>query len=170
MSDYHRTTRECSVSQLHPELCQAILSYFQAHALGDLETETIMCCETISEKKNAGRLVSWLNDTLDTTIHTGILLTSQWLIWVRYGDKSGMLLTAANLKHISVGMYTSLFTKDTGLEVVGYVEGSKGQMRGYIGMGPELATQKLCDEARQAIDKVNPPNPKKWPRWLGGER
>jgi hypothetical protein len=76
MSDYYRTTRECSVRQLHPELRQAIRNYFQEHNLGDLDAETISCCETISEKKVTGRLISWLNDNSDTTIHTGILLTS----------------------------------------------------------------------------------------------
>jgi len=46
MSNYHRITRECTVSQLHPELRQAIQSYFQAHDLGNPETESLMCCET----------------------------------------------------------------------------------------------------------------------------
>ena len=168
MSDYNRTTRECSVSQLHPELRQAIRSYFQEHELGDPQAETLMCCETISEKKNAGGLVSWLNGELDTTIHTGMLLTSQWLIWVRSGDKSGTLLAAADLKQISVKAYTSILTQDTGLEVSGYIEDSKGLMRGYIGMGSELAAQKFCDEVKQAITKANPPTKKSWPKWLGG--
>jgi elongation factor P--beta-lysine ligase len=51
MSDYNRTTRECSVSQLRPELFQAIRAYFQEHQLGELETETLSCIETISQKK-----------------------------------------------------------------------------------------------------------------------
>jgi hypothetical protein len=85
MSDYNRTTRECLVNQLHPELRQAIRRYFEEHELGNLEAETIMCCETISEKKNPGRLASFLKDASDTTIHMGMLLTSQMLIWVRKG-------------------------------------------------------------------------------------
>ena len=97
MSDYNRTTRECSVIQLHPELLRALRNYFQEHQLGDLEAESRICCETISRKKNEGGLFSWWNTAEDTTIHTGILLTSQSLIWVRAGDKSGTLLTAANL-------------------------------------------------------------------------
>src|SRR5512143_2724284 len=132
MSDYNRTTRECSVSQLDPEVLQAFRNYFQEHKLGDLEDETLLCYETISVKKNVSRLFSWLNAGDDTTIHMGILLTSQWLIWVRSGDHSGTVLAAANLNHISVRAYASIFTKDTGLEIVGYLEGLRSPIRGYI--------------------------------------
>ena len=169
MSDYNRTTRECSVSQLHPELRQAIRRYFEEHELGDLEAETLMCCETLSEKKNISRLVSLLKGAEDTTIHTGMLLTSQWLIWVRRGDQSGTLLTAANLKEIQARAFTSILVKDTGLEIFGYIGDSKGKMRGYIGTGSELAAQKFCEEVQKAIANVTPPTQKGWPKWMGGQ-
>ena len=168
MSDYNRTTRECSVNQLHPELLQAIRGYFQEHELGDLEAETLMCCETISEKKDFDRLTSLLKGAEDTTIHTGMLLTSQWLIWVRRGDQSGTVLNIANLKEIQVRSYMSILAKDTGLEIFGYIGNSKGQVRGYVGMGTELATQKFCEEVKKAISNVQPPTKKSLPKWLGG--
>ena len=168
MSDYDRTTRECPVSQLHPELLQAIQSYFQEHKLGHLEAETLICCETISKKKSSGRLASLLKGELDTTIHTGMLLTSQWLIWVQRGDLSGTLLNAANLKEIQTRAYTSILTRDTGLEIFGYIGNSKGRVQGYVGMGPELAAQKFCEEVKKAITKVKPPAKKGLPKWLTG--
>jgi hypothetical protein len=168
MSDYNRTTRECPVSQLHPEVLLALRNYFQEQKLGDLEAETALCCETISTKKNMGRLVAWLHGTEDTTILTGMLLTSQWLIWVRSGDQSGMSLSAANLNLISARPYTSLFVRDTGLEISGYLNGSKAPIRGYIAMGSEAAAQKFCDEVSQAITKLNPPKQRARPKWLGG--
>ena len=168
MSDYNRTTRECPVSQLHPEARQAIRNYFKEHELGDLVTESLICCETVSEKKNLSGLASWLSDDLDTTIHTGMLLTSHWLIWVRSGDRSGTHLAAANLENISVRESFSLLTQDVGLEVSGYLEDSKGRMRGYIAMGVEPAAQKFCDEVKQAIAKVKPPRQKGLPKWMGG--
>jgi len=168
MSDYNRTTRECPVSQLRPELLQAIRNYFQEHRLGVLEAEALMCCETISRTKSAGGLARLLKDEPDSTIHTGMLLTSQLLIWVRSGDQSGTLLTAANLKDIRVREHTSLLERDNGLEVFGYIGNSNRRVRGYIGMGPELAAQKFCDQVKQAITKVTPPAKKGLPRWLGG--
>jgi hypothetical protein len=168
MSDYNRTTRECTVSQLHPELFLAVRNYFQEHQLGDLETDTLQCCETISRKKSANRLISWLNDSLDTTVHMGILFTSQWLIWVRSGDKSGTQLASANLTRISVRVYSSIFTKDAGLEIAGQVEDSKGMVRGVLAMESVAAAQKFFDEMNQAIIKVNPPAPKGLSKWWGG--
>ena len=168
MSDYNRTTRECSVRQLHPEVFLALRNYFQEQKLGDLEAETVLCCETISTKKNVGGLFSQLNSTADITIHTGILLTSDWLIWVRSGDKSGTVLSAATLSNIVVSTYKSMFVDDTGLEIFGYIEGSKRAVKGYIGMGPESATQKFCDDVKQAITGVNPPKKRVWPKWMGG--
>ena len=97
-----------------------------------------------------------------------MLLTSQKLIWVRRGDQSGIVLNTADLKEIQVSAYISMLTKDTGLEVIGYIEDSKSKTRGYIGMGSELAAQKFCDQVKQAITKVNPPAQKKLPYWLGG--
>jgi hypothetical protein len=168
MSDYNRTTRECSVSQLHPEIRRALQSYFLEHQLGDWEAETLMCCETISEKKDFGRLISLLKGAGDRTIHMGMILTSQWLIWVRRGDQSGTLLTAANLKEIQVRTYISILAQDTGLEIFGFIGDSKSQIRGYVGMGAESAAQKFCEAVKKAITNVNPPSQKFWPKWMGG--
>jgi len=157
MSEYIRTTRECPVSQLQPDLLHAIQDYFQEHKLGALEAEILMCCETISKKKKACKMVSWLSSTSDTVIHTGMLLTSQWLIWVHHGDQSGTLLNAASLKLIRAGFYSSLFPKDVGLEIVGYIGEAKDRARGYIGMEDGLVTEKFCEAVKQAITKANPP-------------
>ncbi len=169
MSEYTRTTRECSVSQLYPELLQATQNYFQEHRLGSLEAETIMCCETVSKKKSNSKLASWLSGNPDTTIYTGMLLTSQWLIWVHHGDQSGTRLNAANLKQIRAEIYSSPLTKDSGLEIAGYIGEAKDRARGYIGMGAEPAAQKFCEKVIQVINEVNPPPTKKGLfRWLTG--
>ncbi len=164
MSEYTRTTRECSVDQLHPEIFRAIQQYFQEHKLGHLQSETIACCETISEKRKD----SWLNSKQDKTIYTGMLLTSDWLIWVHYGDRSGIRLNVANLKEIGADYHTSLFTKDSGLEIAGYLGDTKDRVRGYIAMGTGPATEKFCEEVRQAVNKINPPSSNKPFKWLSG--
>lgn len=168
MSDYNRTTRECSVSQLQPELRQAVQDYFQKHELGDPAAETLMCCETISTRKNVDGIFSFLTSSGDATIHTGMLLTSEWLVWVRKGDRSDTVLTAASLKEIQVKTYLSILNKDNGLEIAGFIRDSQSQVRGYIGMGLEPAAQKFCEEVEKAVAKVKPPAPKPFSRWFGG--
>ena len=165
MSDYIRRTRECSIGQLRPELVRAIREYAQNHhELGNVE-EVLMCCETTSEKKRAGALAALLGDNPDTTLYTGMVVTPQWLIWARHGDKSGIRVSSARLQDVQVKVYASLLVKDNGLEVSGYIGDSNAQVRGYIGMGPEPAAQKFCEQVQKAIEKVNPKPAKKsmWP-------
>jgi hypothetical protein len=160
MSEYIRSTRECSVYQLHPELLQALQSYFQEHQIGNLQSDIVMCCETISRRKNTRKPITWLDGRPDTTIYTGTLLTSQWFIWVHHGDQSGTRVHAASLNEIQAEFYTSLLTKDAGLKIAGFVGDDNTRIHGYIGMGEDLATQKFCEEVRQAILKANPPTTK----------
>jgi hypothetical protein len=162
MSDYHRFTRECSLGQLRPELARAIREYAQNHReLGNVEVEVLMCCETTSEKKRVGALAALLGDDPDTLLYTGMVVTPQWLIWARYGDQSGMRVSSARLQDVRVSVYASLLVQDTGMQVSGYIGDSKGRVRGYIGMGPEPAAQKFCEQVQKAIEKVNPKPAKK---------
>ncbi len=168
MSEYIRTTRECSADQLHPELLQAIQKYFQEYKLGHLGAETRRCCETISKKRSVSKTFAWMSGTPETIIYTGMLLTSQRLIWVHHGNVSGTLLNAAKLSEIRAEFYTPLFTKDAGLLIVGYIGDAKTRVRGHIGMGTDLAAQKFCEEVKQAINEINPPTKKDLFRWRAG--
>lgn len=158
MSTYNRTTRECSVAQLRPELRQAIWEYFKEHNLGDPEAESLMCCETIAEKKDAGKLASWLSGESDTIIYIGMLFTHQMLIWVRKGNQSDPVLHAANLKEIRVSAYEPLLSKELGLEIAGFIETTKSWVRGHIEMGPEAATKEFVKAVQEAIAGLNPPS------------
>jgi hypothetical protein len=170
MGDYIRSTRECPVNQVRPELRRALEEYFQKNSLSDLEAETILCCETVSEKKADSWLDTLLGGKEEPVIYTAMLLTSTHLIWARGGQKSSINVNIADLRFIHVKPFSSLFIKDTGLEISGLLGNSKGMKLGYIGMGPEPITQKFCDEVQQAIDKVHPPSASKWPAWMRGDR
>jgi len=167
MSAYIRFTRECSFGQLRPELVRAIREYAQNHReLGNVEVEVLMCCETTSEKERAGALAALLGDDPDTILYTGMLVTPQWLIWARSGDQSGSEVSSANLQDVQVRAFASRLVKDTGMEVSGYIGDSKGRVRGYIGMGPEPAAQKFCEQVQKAIEKVTPKPAKKRRLWF----
>jgi hypothetical protein len=168
MSSYIRTTRECSVSQLHPGLSQAIQEYFQTHQLGDLDTGVLKCCETISEKRNLGKLASFLDGNPDTTIRFALLLTADWLIWAGSGDRSGIIVTGARLFGLQVKTFVARRTKYMQLELSGIIGDTKEYVRGILEMGPELAAQKFCEGVEQAVLKLNPPAKKTRLRWFGG--
>jgi hypothetical protein len=168
MSDYTRSTIECSVRQLRPELRRAIDEYFEKHTLGDAETEAVLCCETVSERKEPGWLASLFGEKMGPPIYTAMLLTATELIWARGELQSDITVTGADLKFIRAKPYASMFINDTGLQISGII--GSGTMSGYIGMGPEPAAQKFCDEVQQAIARINPSSTRKWPSWMGGNQ
>jgi hypothetical protein len=157
MSNYKRYTRECTLEQLRPELLDALRAYLLGHGLADVEAQIVMCCETMSEKQTTSVLASLFGEDVDQTYYTGAFFTPQILVWVRSGDKTGAAVVSAQLREIRVRPYASPLVKDAGLEVIGYVGDSRTQLRGYIGLGTELAARKFCEAVKQAVDKVNPP-------------
>jgi hypothetical protein len=158
-SDYHRSTRECALAELKPELNQAIHEYLSRQRLSNVEVEVLMCCETISEKKPIGSLEAFLGGDPDTILHTGMLVTPHWLVWARSGDKTGTIVQSAQLQDIKAQVYSSQLVKDNGLELYGYIGNSTRRVRGYIGLGPEEAAQKFCQTVIEAIDKATPKKP-----------
>ncbi len=157
MSNYRRFTRECTLEQLRPELLHALREYLLGHGLADVETQIVMCCETISEKQKTSFLASLLGEERDDTYYTGAFFTPQLLVWVRSGDKTGAVVVSAQLREIHVRPFASPLVRDAGLEVIGYVGDSRARIRGYIGLGTELAASRFCEAVKQAVDKVNPP-------------
>ncbi len=137
---------------------QAMRDYFENQKLVGIETAILMCCETTSEKKapngSRGVLAFLEGEDPDTTVYTGMFVTPEWLVWARVGNKSGTLVTSADLRNVKVKPFSSRFTEDTGLEVSGFIGDSPGRVKGYIGMGPEEAARKFCDEAVQAAEKA----------------
>jgi hypothetical protein len=168
MFDYTRTTRTCSVSQLHPSLAQAIRDYFQTKQVGDPDKDTVLCCETISTREKPTKLFGWLDGNPDTNIHLATLLTSEWLIWARTGDQTGTVVTGAKLQVIKVKAFVTKHAKNMELEITGFLSDSKEYVRGNLEMGPDIAAQKFCDTVGLAVQEVKPPVKHKFPRWMGG--
>jgi hypothetical protein len=162
MIGYTSTTRECSASRIHPSLYQAVREFFQTHQVGDLDAETLLCCETTSEKQNPGKFASFLDGNPDLTIHLAVLLTAEWLIWARSGDRSSTLATGTKLKLIRVKAFVAKRTKDMQLEVSGFMVDSKEYVRGNLEMGTEAVAQKFCEAVEKAVLKANPPTKRKF--------
>src|SRR5579859_8064205 len=116
MSDYTRVTRECAVGELKPELLAAIRAYAQAHELGQVEADALLCCETRSERKKKGFLASLGGGDPDALNQVGLILTPQWLVWARNGARSGTVVSAARLRDVQVSAYRSPLIPDSGLE------------------------------------------------------
>jgi hypothetical protein len=166
MIGYIHTTRECSLGQLPPAMLQAIRDYFQSHRLGDPESEIRICTETIARKRSPGRLSAFLDGNLDEVTHLAILLTAEWLVWVRHGLRSGTNITGAKLGMIQVKVFIAKRTKNMEMGISGLLNDSKEPARGTLTLGPEPAAQKICDEVLLANQKLVPPAKNKFLRWM----
>jgi hypothetical protein len=167
MSSYTRTTRECDFSQIHPQLSQAIREYFQTHQLGDPDTEIRLCCETITEKHNPGKLVSLLEADPDSIVHLVLLLTTDWFIWARHGSQTGALVNGTRLKGLQVKTFVTKRTDNMQLEILGRIGGAKDFVRGRLELGPEREAQKFCEEVVRSVQSLTPPVKKSRLRWFG---
>lgn len=150
MSEYQRTTRECSMSDLHPELVRAIREYARKRQLGDVESEVLICCETTSERQKKGLLNRLFGDP-DAVHHTAMLLTPRLLIWGTTGEKRGTSIISARLSDIEVRDYDSSVIEDSGLDVFGFLNQSPERVQAFIGLGREQAAERFGRALKERV-------------------
>ena len=153
MSEYVRTTRECSLDELRPELAAAIRAQIQQYKLDTVESTALMCVESTSTKQKKGLFGS------AETIHMGVLLTPKWLIWGagKQGEKPAVI--SARLQDLIIQDYEKSamykIMPDVGMNVTGRYTDVTQQGMSFIGLGPEPAAQKFRQALHEAVDKAN---------------
>ncbi len=155
MREYQRSTKECRLGELRPELVAAIRGYLEKHLdkdeIGGFEGEIVLCAETTSE-----RLKKRLMGGGDKIRQTALVLTPNLLIWSTTDQKQGPATMAVRLKDADIKDFKSPLPQieDSGLEVVGFPLGATERVSAFIGLGSEAAAQKVRETiqamARQA--------------------
>ena len=147
MSDYTRTTRECTPQELHSPLAAAIARHCAAHDLGDIMSDYLICCETRNEqKKKPGFFARLTGGDSDTIHHTAVIVTPEWFIGARSGEKSGDVALTARRSDLEIKEYAmNHLVPDSGITTSGLMTGwtERGEM--FWGLGSEPAAKKLRD-------------------------
>ncbi len=137
MGDYKRTTRECSLDSMRPELAAAIRAHVEKYNLGDILSGAVVCVETASEKIKKGLFGG------GETIYTAAVLTKDWLVWANSGTNVKPHALSARLNQITVQNYaTSSFAKliaDTGVNVNGLKTDTPEAGTTFIGLEENAA-------------------------------
>ena len=153
MSDYLRTTRECTFNELNPVLSDAIRAHTGKYELGALESAALMCCETTSTKVKKGFFGG-----KPEVILTGVLLTPEWLVWAVGKEKQSLGVLSAKLRDIQVQEYEKSemykLIQDSGLDISGLRTDAVDQGSSFIGLGPEPASQKFRSLLKEALAKA----------------
>jgi len=153
MNAYSRSTHECTLADLHPELVTAIRSHIEKYKLRDVESSLLICCETTSTTKITGFFASGSESTL-----TGMLVTDQLLVWTngKKGDKP--IVRSALLRNIDAQDFenTAMYqvNPDSGLNVTGRYTDVTKQGQAFIGLGTDPAGEKFRQVLQHAIQKA----------------
>jgi len=96
MNNALRKTRACTLETLDETLRDSIRSHGKEYGLQDLETDVLMCCETLSawQKKGSHGGIR--------TILSVIYVTPKWLVWADGSRDQDARAGTAQLKHIDV--------------------------------------------------------------------
>ena len=153
MNTYIRFTRECSFSDLHPELVIAIRKHIEKYKLGDVETSILICCETTSTSKKPGLFAN----STETTI-TGMLVTPLFLIWTNGKRKGKPSVRSAFLRNIETQDFenTAMYqvNPDSGINVTGRYTDVTKQGQTFIGLGNDPAGEKFRQVLQHTIQKA----------------
>jgi hypothetical protein len=159
MGEWNRSTRECRLDDMTPELNTAIQAHIESYNLGSILDDYRMCIETVSQKKKKGLF----GGGGDQSVLAAVILTPAWLVWAVLGDKSGAAALSARLDELVVEDYASTprykLLPDTGIEVTGVFTGRVGmegnqQVSMFIGLGEEPAALQFKDALMRAIQDI----------------
>lgn len=153
MGDYKRTTRECTLDSMRPDLSAAIRAHVEKHTLGDILSAPVMCIETTSEKIKKGLFGG------GETVYTGAVLTASpgWLVWASGGTKAPMGVLSARLNQMRVEDYAkSDFAKmiqDTGIFVHALFTDASEAGSTFIGLEENTAGKKFKEAVIAAVQE-----------------
>lgn len=149
MGDYIRTTRECTLDSMRPDLSAELRAHVEKYNLGDILSKPVMCIETTSVKAKKGLFGK------EETSFTGAVLTKGWLIWTTITPKGPAGVLSARLNQITVQDYAqSSFGKmvpDTGLNVNGLYTDTKEAGSAFIGLEDNLSGKAFKESVIKAV-------------------
>jgi hypothetical protein len=152
MNTTTRKTRACTMETLDEELKAAIRAHGAKYGLDDIESDILMCCETISVRQKKG-LFGGIKTTLSAAY-----VTPKWLVWADSTNQNDAGAGTAQLKHIDVRDYQATasytITPDQGLNITGrYTDKNKTGIT-FIVLDFEPAGQKFRKVLEEALSKV----------------
>lgn len=152
MNTITRATRACTMGTLDGDLKAAMRAHVTKYGLGDIESDILMCCETISVLRKKG-----LFGGIKTT-RSAVYITPKWLVWADGTDRNDADAGTAQLNHIDVRDYQTTasyaITPDQGLNITGrYTDKNKTGIT-FIMLGTEPDGQKFRQVLEEARGKA----------------
>jgi hypothetical protein len=176
MSHTQRTTRECTLDELRPELAEAVRAYAQRQQWPNLETEVVACCETTSERISSNRLDAWLNGGAISLSYLALVATPDRLIWAFSGEASSPGAASAGaasagaasapFKQMRLKIFTPKTTAGIAVEIFARMDGSRDKTGGRFMLDDSPAARHFAEEIKRITDPLyTPERPRR--KWFG---
>ena len=144
-------TRICSLDTLDEELKSAIHAHALKHGLNDLESNVLMCCETLSVRQKKG---FW--GGIQTTL-SAAYVTPKWLVSADSTDRNDASVSASQLIHVDIwddrATTDSSITANEGLNITGrYTVNNKSGMA-FIALDSNADGRKFRQVLEEALSR-----------------
>ena len=152
MNRITRKTRICTLDTLDEDLKSAIHAHALNHGLNDLESNVLMCCETLSVRQKKG-----FSGGIRTTL-SAVYVTPKWLVWADSTDRSDASVGASQLIDVDIwddrAMIGYSITADEGLNITGLytVKNKKGMA--FIALDSNPNGRKFRQVLEEALSKA----------------
>lgn|GEM_PF-403991 len=152
-SPFERSTHRCGrVSDIRPDVLEALRVYVEKYELGDFESSAIACCVTdsVSVKKHGRKKGG-------DAQYTAIILTPVLLLWATtwMGD---ITVAWARLSEIEVSNYVESpdydLIPDSGVDIFGFIKGGPERGSAFVGLGLEPAAEEFRITLGEAVVKA----------------
>jgi hypothetical protein len=152
MNAVTRTTRACTIKTLNEGLRVAMRTHGEQYDLDDIESDVLMCCETISMQQKNG-LFGGIRTTL-----SAVYVTPKWLVWADSTNQNDADVGSAQLKHIHARDYRTtasyMISPDQGLNITGRYTNKNRTGITFIVLSAEPVGQKFRQVLEEALDKA----------------
>ena len=147
-----RKTRLCTLATLDEDLKAAIHAHALQYGLNDLESDILVCCETLSARQTRG---FW--GGIKTAL-SAVYVTPKWLVWADSTDRSDANVGASQLIHVDIWDYqtTTVYpiTAEVGLNITGrYTDMNRSGMA-FIALDANTDGRKFRQALEDALSKA----------------
>jgi hypothetical protein len=152
MNRITRKTRICTLDTLDGDLKSAIHAHALNHGLNDLESNVLMCCETLSVRQKKG-FWGGIQPTLSV-----VYVTPKWLVWADSTDRSEASVGTSQLIYVDIwdDRATTGYSipADEGLNITGLYTVKNKTGMAFIALDSNADGQKFRQVLQKALSKA----------------
>jgi hypothetical protein len=162
MSTTQLTTRECTLTELRPELLEAVRAHAQRQHWDNFEAQVAACCETSTERSSTNRFEVWLNGGATTHSCLALIATPDRLIWAFSSDTVPAGAASALFKEMRLKIFTPKRSANIVVDIYARMDGSRDKSGGRFMLDDGPDARHFAEEVKRLTDPlIQPEKPRR---------